>query len=326
MFEFTLIPKKSEPTAAETAYDVVIIGGGAAGFSTAIYTARDGLKTLVLEKSTTGGLAGTTELIENYAGFPEGINGMELLARFRQQAERFGTTVAEFAEVLRLEPLAPGQITIHTTDQVYRARAVVIATGSHPKHLNVPGEAELYGRGLSYCATCDGPLFRDKAVVVIGAGNSGLQESANLVHYVKSVTIVEFLPTSKAEKILQERVFGHPKVQTFFNHQVIAIEGTTAVTGVRVQDRTTGAERVIPAEGVFIYAGYQPETGFVQGLLELDRWGYIKTDTHLRTSVPGIFAAGDVRADNVAQVAVAVGDGARAALAVREYLAGLSPA
>lgn len=323
MFEFTIIPKKSEPAATAAAYDLIVIGGGAAGFSTAIYTARDGLKTLVLEKSTTGGLAGTTELIENYAGFPEGIGGAELMVRFRQQAERFGATVAEFAEVLKLEPVAPGMIKVHTTEQVYQTQAVVIATGSHPKKLNVPGEAELYGRGLSYCATCDGPLFRGKAVVVIGAGNSGLQESTNLVNYVKSLTVLEFLPTSKAEKILQERVFGHPKVQSLFNQQVTAIEGTTAVTGVRMKDRTTGEERVIPAEGVFIYAGYLPETGFVQGLLELDRWGYIRTDAQLRTTVPGIFAAGDVRADNLAQVAVAVGDGAKAALAVREYLAAL---
>mgnify|MGYP000673607555 CR=1 FL=1 len=321
MFEFSLGKEPQSQGSSGGLYDVVIIGSGPAGLTSAIYTSRDGLKTLVLEKATAGGLVATTELVENYPGFPEGVAGSELMELFHKQAERFGTEVVEFEEVEQVEPVEPGLIKVHTgAGEVYEGKTLIVATGSESKKLGVPGEKEFYGRGVSYCATCDGPLFRGKDVVIVGAGNSGLQEGSIMLGYVKSLTIVEFLPTSKAEKILQDRVFGHEKTTLHFNHMLTEIKGEKVATGVVVKDRETGEEREIPTDGVFIYVGYAPYTQFLSGLLELNRFGYIVTDTHTRTSVPGIFAAGDVRADNLAQIAVAVGDGAKAAVAVREYL------
>ena len=204
MFGFTISQESLKPTPGGGVYDVVIIGGGAAGLTTAIYTSRDGLKTLVLEKEGTGGLAATTEMIENYPGFPEGVNGMELLERFRKQAERFGAEIVEFDEVVKVDPIKKGEVEIHTqSGQVYTAKAVVVATGSQPKKLNLPGEKELYGRGVSYCATCDGPFFKDKNVVIIGAGNSGLQEGLQVLEYAKHVTFLEFLPYARAEQVFE---------------------------------------------------------------------------------------------------------------------------
>lgn len=321
MFEFTLSP---EPTKAEISgglYDVVIIGAGAAGLTTAIYTARDGMKTLILEREGAGGLAATTEMIENYPGFPDGINGMELLDRFRRQAERFGAEIVEFDEVIKVAPIEAGKIEVHTEGgQVYTGKTVVVATGSRPKKLNIPGENEFYGRGVSYCATCDGPFFKDKNVVIIGAGNSGLQEGLQVLEYAKHVTFLEFLPYTRAERILQDRVKNHPKSTLLFNRQVMAVQGDKTVTGVVAVDRETKEEHVYPADGVFIYVGYSPYSAFVADLVETNKWGYIITDEKMRTKIAGLYAIGDVRADNPAQLSVSVGDGAKAALAIRDFI------
>lgn len=321
MFEFTLSP---EPTKAEISgglYDVVIIGAGAAGLTTAIYTARDGMKTLILEREGAGGLAATTEMIENYPGFPDGINGMELLDRFRRQAERFGAEIVEFDEVIKVAPIEAGKIEVHTEGgQVYTGKTVVVATGSRPKKLNIPGENEFYGRGVSYCATCDGPFFKDKNVVIIGAGNSGLQEGLQVLEYAKHVTFLEFLPYTRAERILQDRVKNHPKSTLLFNRQVMAVQGDKTVTGVVAVDRETKEEHVYPADGVFIYVGYSPYSTFVADLVETNKWGYIITDEKMRTKIAGLYAIGDVRADNPAQLSVSVGDGAKAALAIRDFI------
>ncbi len=321
MFEFTITQESPKIKIGGGLYDVVIIGGGAAGLTTAIYTSRDGLKTLVLEREATGGLAATTELIENYPGFPDGINGAELLERFRKQAERFGAEIVEFDEVVKVNPLEKGKIEVHTqSGQVYTGKTVVIATGSRPKKLNVPGEKEFAGRGVSYCATCDGPFFKDKNVVIIGAGNSGLQEGLQVLEYAKHVTFLEFLPYTRAEHILQERVKRHPKSTLLFNQQVTAIVGDKTVTGVRAVDRETKEEHLYPADGVFIYVGYSPYSQFVADIVETNKWGYIITDEKMRTKVPGLYAIGDVRADNPAQLSVSVGDGAKAALALRDFI------
>jgi thioredoxin reductase (NADPH) len=321
MFDFKITDSAPKKETKGGLYDVVIIGGGPAGLTTAIYTARDGMKTLVLDRESTGGLAATTELIENYPGFPEGVSGMELMDRFRQQAERFGTEIVEFEEVREVVPVEEGLIEVHTDgDQVYRGKTAVIATGSRPKKLGVPGEDEFYGKGVSYCATCDGPLFRGKDVVIIGAGNSGLQEGIPVLEYANHVTILEFLPYSRAERILQERVSAHEKSEMVFNHRVTEIKGDRTVTGVVAIDRETDEEKFFPADGVFIYVGYTPYTDFVRDLVDLNKWGYIHTDGLMRTKVPGLYAIGDVRADNPAQLAVSVGDGTKAALAIREYI------
>ncbi len=302
-------------------YDVVVVGAGPAGMTTAIYTARDGMKTLLLEKQIAGGLAGTTHLIENYPGFPEGVSGEKLMNLFKEQAERFGAQVVEFEEVQSLGKLEDGAFELKTdAGSAYKGKAVLLATGSAPKHLGIPGEEEFYGRGVSYCATCDGPLFKGKDVAVIGCGNSGLQEALTLLQYVNSISFIEFLPTSKAEKILRDRVTGDPKSKCYFNHMVTEIKGDGSVKAIMVKNRETGEEFETNVEGVFIYVGYQPYTDFVKGVVELDKWGYIVTNDRMETSLKGVFAAGDVRSGNLAQVAVAVGDGAKAAIAIREYL------
>jgi thioredoxin reductase (NADPH) len=324
MFDFKITdstPKKGDQSEL---YDVLIIGGGPAGLTTAIYTARDGMKTLVLERESTGGLAATTESIENYPGFPDGVSGMELMDRFRQQAERFGAEIVEFEEVAKVVPVEEGRIEVHTeANEVFQGKTVVVATGSRPKTLGVPGEEEFYGKGVSYCATCDGPLFKGKDVAIIGAGNSGLQEGLQVLEYANRVTFLEFLTQSRAEQILQDRVRAHEKSTLVFNHRVVEIKGNRTVTGVVAVDRETNEEKFFPADGVFIYVGYSPYTSFVRDLVDLNKWGYIHTDELMRTKVPGLYAIGDVRADNPAQLTVSVGDGTKAALAIREYIQNL---
>ena len=310
----------SEQADTTKTYDLIVVGAGAAGLTTAIYASRDGWDTLVLEKEASGGLAATTHLIENYPGFPEGIDGSELMEKFAEQAKRFGAQIVEFEEVTTLKKNGDGIFEVVTTGATYKGRTVVLATGSRPKHLGIPGEEAFNNKGVSYCATCDGPLFKGQDVVVIGCGNSGLQEAQILLEYAKSVTFVEFLPYSIAEKVLQDRVVNHPKVKCYFSHMAVEIKGDGFVKAVVIKDRETGELKEIPAQGVFVYVGYQPYTDFVKGFVELDERGYIVTDRHMHTNVPGVFAAGDVRSGNLAQVAVAVGDGAKAAIAVREYL------
>jgi thioredoxin reductase (NADPH) len=321
MFDFTLSPESPKTEISGGLYDVVIVGGGPAGLTTAIYTSRDGMKTLVLEREGAGGLAATTEMIENYPGFPDGINGMELMDRFRRQAERFGTEIIEFDEVTKVEPVEKGKLEVYTEGgQVFSGKTVVVATGSRPKKLNIPGEDEFYGRGVSYCATCDGPFFRGKNVVIIGAGNSGLQEGLPVLDYANHVTFLEFLPYSRAEQILLDRVQSHTKGTLIFNQQVTEVKGDKTVTGVVAIDRETGEEKLYPTDGVFIYVGYSPYSDFVADLVDRNKWGYIVTDDKMQTKVEGLYAIGDVRADNPAQLSVSVGDGTKAALNIREYL------
>ena len=317
---FQLNISGSEQADTSKTYDLIVVGAGAAGLTSAIYASRDGWDTLILEKEAAGGLAATTHLIENYPGFPEGIDGSELMEQFAEQAKRFGAQIVEFEEVTSLKKNDEGIFEVTTNNATYKGRAVILATGSRPKHLGIPGEEEFANKGVSYCATCDGPLFKGQDVVVIGCGNSGLQEAQILLEYAKSVTFVEFLPYSIAEKVLQERVVNHPKVKCYFSHMAVEIKGDDFVKSVVIKDRETGELKEIPAQGVFVYVGYQPYTDFAKDVVELDQHGYIVTNERMHTGVPGLFAAGDVRSGNLAQVAVAVGDGAKAAIAVREYL------
>ncbi len=299
-------------------YDLVIIGAGPAGLTSAIYASRARLSTLVVERKVPGGLAGSTERIENYPGFPDGIAGAELGKAMQTQAEAFGAQIlmAE-AEIIDIES-SPKKLKIKGKEVL--AKTLIIATGTSPKKINVPGEAELAGRGVSYCATCDGPFFKDKEIVAVGAGNSGVQESIFLSKYVSKVTIVEFMPSIQAEKILVERFEKTAKGSFLLNHQVLAIEGTDKVTGVKVKDRTSGEEKLIPADGVFIWVGLKPQTDFVKDKLALDNWAYIKTDGNMRTSVDGVWAAGDVVSNATRQVVAACGMAATAAIDVEHYL------
>ncbi len=307
--------------------DIIIIGGGAAGLTAAIYTSRAGLKTLLIEKGIPGGLAATTDSIENYPGFPDGINGMELMSKIKFQAEKFGTEIHEFEEVKSVKPDSTGvnrrdaYSTIVQTDKAkYRTSALIVASGTVPKSLNVLGEKKFRGKGVSYCATCDGPLFRNKDVIVIGCGNSGLQEGEYLLKFVKSITFIEFLPYMTGEKILQERLSKQSNVKFMLNHMVTQINGKDMVDSVTIKDRQTGEKKTIPAEGIFIYVGLLPNSDFLKSVVKLDNSGCVITNEQMETSVPGIFAAGDIRSKEVRQISTAVGDGALAAVMTEKYI------
>jgi len=304
-------------------YDIIIIGGGPAGLTAGIYASRARLKTLLLEKNITGGLAATTDKLENYPGFPDGISGMDLLERMRKQAERFGTEIKEFEEVRDVKPLNK-RIEITTVQGKYSALSVIIASGSEPKKLNVPGEEKFRGRGVSYCATCDGPLFGEKDVAVVGCGNSGLQEGEFLLKFVKSVTFVEFLPYITAEKILQERFKNRKNTRFLLNHRLIRINGGETVSSIVVRDREKGKEEELPVSGVFVYVGFKPNSGFLKDVVKLDTSGFVVTNEKTETSIPGIFAVGDIRSKDVRQVSTAVGEGTLAAIYAERYIEGQS--
>ena len=304
---------------AEVAYDVIIIGGGPAGLTAGIYTSRERLDTLLLEKQMCGGLTATTDLVENYPGFPEGVKGMDLMNRFKEQAEKFGVKISESEEVKRIEPVGK-RIKVQTDEKEYNASAVIIASGSIPKKLNIPGEEKFRGKGVSYCATCDGPLFRDKDVAIIGCGNSGLQEGESLLKYVKSVTFIEFLPYMTADKILQERLQKNKNAKFLLNHMLTSIDGDTKVNSIQVKDRQTGEEKRLEVSGVFIYAGFLPNTKFLEGVVKLDKEGYIVTNDKMETSAPGIYAAGDVRSKDVRQIDTSCGDATIAAISAEGYI------
>jgi thioredoxin reductase (NADPH) len=302
-----------------TTQDIVIVGGAPAGLTAAIYTSRERLNTILLEKGQCGGLPATTDLIENYPGFPNGINGMELINKFKEQALRFGTNIVEFKEVKRIEPIEK-RIRVETDGEEYSAYAVIIASGSIPKKLNIPGEEKYAGKGVSYCATCDGPLYRDKDVAVIGCGNSGLQEGEALLRYVKSVTFIEFLPQMTAEKILQERLRKNKKTTFLLNHALTSINGEDFINSVTVKDRNSGEAKQIKVSGVFIYVGFLPNSKFLEGIVGLDNLGYIITNEKMETSAPGVYAVGDIRSKKVRQIGVACGEGIVAAISARDYI------
>ncbi len=303
-------------------YDVAIFGAGPAGLTAAIYASRAKINVLVLEKETVGGEAASTDLIENYPGFPEGVRGSELAENMRSQAVRFGTQIV-FGEpkILNLRG-QPKEILIN--DKLVKAKSIVVASGTSSKSLNIPGEKEFKGKGVSYCATCDGPIFNGKNVAVIGCGNSGLQESLFLLRFVESLTMVEYLPTIQAEKILQDRLMEHKNVTCLLSHEVLSIHGDTWVRSITVKNRVTGESKEMPVSGVFVYVGLVPNTSYLDGQIDLDRWGYVLTDPKMQTSTPGVFAAGDVRQTELRQVATAIGNGAIAAASAQRFIESLN--
>ncbi|MBU1630246.1 MAG: FAD-dependent oxidoreductase [Candidatus Omnitrophica bacterium] len=300
-------------------YDVIIIGGGPAGLTAGIYTSRDRLKTLVLEKSMCGGLVATADFIENYPGFPDGVKGVDLMVKLKKQAEVFGTEIVELKEIKSIKQES-GKITVQTQKEEYISRSLIVASGSIPKMLGIPGETEFRGKGVSYCATCDGPFFKDKDIVIVGCGNSGLQEGKALLSFVKSVTFIDFLPFMKAAKILQEQLQGNKKVTFLLNHEVLSINGANTVNSVTVKNRQTNEEKMVLVSGVFMYADFLPNSGFVKDIVELDKDGYIKTNEKMQTSVAGIYAVGDIRSKEVRQITVACGEATISAVSIRDYL------
>ena len=303
-------------------YDVLILGGGPAGLTAVIYASRARLKTGLIENVVPGGQAAKTELIENYPGFDEGILGAELMERMVRQATRFGLQIHS-EQVTGLD--WKGAVKKIETDQdVYLTKTVIVATGSDSKRLNVPGEKEFKGSGVSTCATCDGPSSANMDVVVVGGGSSGIQESLFLTRFVRSIKLVEFMDKMNAEKILQDKALDNPKFTFYLGHEVLSINGDSKVRSVTVRDRKTGEKKDLPAERVFVWIGMIPNTGFLKGHVRLSPAGYILTDEDLRTSVSGVFAAGDAREKGIRQISTAVGDGTIAALSALHYIENFS--
>jgi len=304
-------------------YDVIIIGGGPAGFTSSIYTAREKLDTLLLEKSMTGGIPNVTDLIENYPGFPEGIAGPELMQKFRRQAERFNVIIKEYDEA---GAIIPGKEyhTVKTEKKGYLGKTVIIATGGLPRLLNVPGEEELTGRGVSYCATCDGPFYKDAEIVVVGGGDAAIQEALFLTKFASKVTVIHRRDQLRASPILQQRAFDHKQIDFIWDSVVTEISGENLVEAIKIKNVKSGKISTKITEGVFIFIGWTPNTDFVKDLVKLDEEGHIVTDRYMHTNVKGIFAVGDVRSKKFRQIAEAVGDGTVGALAVSEYIDGLA--
>ena len=301
-------------------YDMVIIGGGPGGYTAALYAARAGLDVIVLEKLSAGGQMALTSQIDNYPGFPDGIDGFTLGVQMQSGAERFGAKT-ELADVLSVQ-LSGDVKEIVTSEGTFYGRTVVFATGANPRSLGLPGEKELTGRGVSYCAHCDGMFYRGKTVVVVGGGNSAVADAMVLSRIVKKVILVHRRDSLRATKIYHEPLRRAENVEFRWNSAVTQLLHSGTVTGVVVQDVQTGEEATIPCDGVFVSIGRQPASELVADQLALDESGYILAGESTKTSIPGVFAVGDVRTKALRQIVTAVADGASAAHHAEEYLAG----
>jgi thioredoxin reductase (NADPH) len=300
-------------------YDVSIIGGGPAGLSAGIYTARARLSSLLIEKGLVGGLIVNTERLDNYPGFPEGISGLRLAELMQEQGTKYGLETT-LAEVTGIE-LGEGQKVIKTSEGSFIARAVIIAGGCHRQKLGVPGEEEFTGKGVSYCATCDGALFRELAVAVVGGGNAAITEALHLAKFATRVTVIHRRDQLRATPVLQEKASSEPKIDFLWDSVVQEIEGEGLVNRIRLRNVKTGRESTLDVSGVFVSIGLIPNTGYLEGILPLDKTGAIITNPDMETGVAGIFAAGDIRQDSPRQVITAAGDGATAAIGATKFLA-----
>jgi len=304
-------------------YDIIIVGGGPAGFTAGLYAARAGLKTLLLEGAATVSQITITDMIENYPGIPDGINGLDLMQLFKNQALKFGL------EVLSRDALAISKDSkanlwiINIGDKTLSALSIIAATGAQWRKLGVPGETEFAGKGVSYCATCDGPFYRNLNVVVVGGGDSAIQEALFLTHFAKKVSVVHRRDRLRAAAILQKRAFAEKKIEFVWNGTLAEVVGNDLVTGVKIKDAVSGELKTINAEGVFIFTGRIPHTDIFQNIIQLDEGGYIITDDNMKTSAEGFFAAGDCRAKLFRQVVTAAGDGANAAFSAELYIGNL---
>jgi thioredoxin reductase (NADPH) len=307
-------------------YDLVIVGGGPTGLTTAIYAARENLETLVIDSKGLGGQAGVTERLDNYPGFPEGIGGAELADRFVKQAERYGVEMLQAVSVTAIADDGHRELDIETaTGDHYHARAAVIATGSIYRRTDADGEDELIGAGVHFCATCDGPFYKgSQELMVIGGGNSGLEEGLFLTQFTDRVTVVERGDSLRGSKLLQDKVLNHPKMDVLLEHGVAAFrpkdDGSGKLGTVDLEDLRGGGRVERHPAGVFVFIGLDPNTGFLRGRIALDERGFVRTDATFMTDVPGAFAAGDVRGGSTKQLASAVGEGAAVAIQIRGYL------
>jgi len=304
---------------SEERFDVIIIGGGPAGLTAGLYTSRAKLRTLLIERMIMGGQVMTTTKVENYPGFPGGIDGPDLMLRFQEHCQEFGLEV-RYGEVEGL--VDQGAWKLVTVDgQPLRARSVIITTGAEPSKLGIPGEQEFTGRGVSYCATCDGAFFRDVQVAIVGGGDTAAEEALFLTRFASKVFIIHRRNELRATKLLQDRLAANPKIELLWERTVERVEGDTS--GLKQAILTDPAGKVrepLPLEGLFVAIGVTPKAHFLTEVLDLDAEGYILTDAECRTSIPGVFAAGDVRKKILKQIATAVGDGAVAAIMAEKYL------
>jgi thioredoxin reductase (NADPH) len=299
-------------------HDVIIIGGGPAGLSAGIYTCRDRLNTLLIEKALIGGMINQTELLENYPGFVDGIGGTELTSLMYRQAQRFGLNDIN-AEVIAIEPKGDKFI-IKTSDKNFIAGAVIIAGGSDKQKMNIPGEKEFTGRGVSYCATCDAPFYNNKTVAVVGGGNTALYEALHLAKFASKVILIHRRGEFRATNIVQEHVKKEPKIQFLMNTIVEAARGNTFLEKLLIKDVISGKQSEIKVDGVFVAIGLKPNTEYLKGLIEMDPQGMILANDKMETSVRGIFAAGDIRHNSIRQVISAAADGATAAINAKNWL------
>lgn len=304
-----------------TTENVIVIGSGPAGLTAALYTARANLSPLVFTGNEIGGQVSITNEVENYPGFPEGLTGPELVEKFQKQAERFGARV-EYAEVTEVDFDAQ-PFRVKTYDNEYQAKSIIIATGASPRKLGVPGEVDLTGRGVSYCATCDGFFFRDKEVAVVGGGDSALEEGIFLTKFASRVRVIHRRDQLRAGQTLQERAKRNEKIEFIWDTVVTEINGDGAVESIQLKNVKTDEASTLKTDGIFIYIGHYPNSSLFKGKLEMDDHGYLITDQRTHTSVPGVFAAGEIGDPIFRQVATSAGEGCKAAIEVEKYLAEL---
>jgi thioredoxin reductase (NADPH) len=299
-------------------YDVLIVGAGPTGLAAAVYTAREDLSTLVIDKGVVGGLIATTEVVDNYPGFPDGVSGIELAGFMKKQVQRFGAEIKTGVEAQRVD-VEDGLVVLTTSTGSLTTRSLLVAVGSNYRKLDVPGEKELEGRGVHYCATCDGPLYRGKQVIAVGGGNTALQEGLFLAKFVEKLTVLVRGEAFKGSEILVKALQAKPNVEVRFNtsiNEVLAKDGK--LTGAAIKDANGVSE--LKADGLFPFIGLLPNSGWVKDALTLDDRGFIKVDKSFATNLPGVFAAGDIVEGSVGQIASAVGEGVSAALSIRAYL------
>ena len=308
------------PKAKREFYDLVIIGRGPAGLTAALYAPREGIDTLIVERRGVGGQAGTTEMIENYPGFVHGIKGAELADAMKSQAERFGIEILPAQAVTGITAQGAYKMISTESGDEYCSSSVLLASGSRYRRLNAPGEEDYIGAGIHFCATCDGPFYKGQEMLVVGGGNSGIEEGLFLTKFASKVTVLEVRDRLGASRILQEKAANHPQMAVRLGTTVEEFRGDSKLTSVLVKDVNTSETEELNPAAVFIFIGLDPNVDFLNGNVDLDRWGFISTNERLETNIDGVFAAGVVRAGSTKQVASAVGEGAAAALMIRQYL------
>jgi thioredoxin reductase (NADPH) len=300
-------------------HEAIIIGGGPAGLTAGIYLMRAGIDTLLLEKMIPGGAPMNTGNVENYPGFPEGISGRDLMNRFAQHARQCGLLIREFSEVDDVSA-EKGRLVIRTFEEIYTSTGIVLATGTEPAKMGIPGENEFLGRGISYCATCDGAFFRNLDVAVIGGGDAAIEEGLSLANIVRKVYVIHRRDSLRAQKVVQDRAFRNSKMEFLWNKRPLEIKGKDQVEHIVIEDVKTGERSEIKVDGVFVYVGARPNTAFLKDLIDRDDSGFVLTDESLSAKTKGIFIAGDARKKTLRQISTAVGDGALAAVNLERYI------